>query len=71
MTDKHYENTSKNLTTDFETEITSIKIEKPYGYKFDGCANCKHDEDTEAICIMRGCVHAVPYLTECFKPKEK
>ena len=40
---------------------------------FESCNDCIHCDDTEAICTMRGCIHAIMYydITECYRPKEK
>lgn len=36
---------------------------------FKSCCDCVHDDDTEDICKLRNCVHAIAYVEECYKPK--
>ncbi len=40
---------------------------------FESCDDCIHSDDTEVICKMRGCIHAImDYdITECYQPKER
>jgi hypothetical protein len=33
---------------------------------FSSCSHCVHDEDSEEICVLRKCVHAVSELKECY-----
>ena len=54
---------------DYETKIKVIVADKEVCY--GGCANCKHHEDPEAVCIARQCIHAINELTDSYEPKEK
>lgn len=38
---------------------------------FKGCNDCIHCDDTEEICLLRRCVHAVYILKECYKPNKQ
>lgn len=40
--------------------------------KYEGCENCIHSNDTEEICKMRGCIHAIvdDDIKDCYQPKE-
>lgn len=33
---------------------------------FLSCSHCVHSEDSEEICILRKCVHAIAELKECY-----
>ena len=55
---------------DYKRELVSINVSNP-STEFGGCANCKHHEDPEAICIARLCIHAINELTDSYEPKEK
>lgn len=35
------------------------------------CCTCKHVGDAVDICILRKCVNAVPYLNNCYEPREE
>ncbi len=39
---------------------------------FESCDECIHSDDTETICKMRGCIHAISSkdIKECYQPKE-
>lgn len=43
------------------------KIDK----NFSSCLDCIHSEDSEYICILRKCVHAIYELKECYIDKRK
>ncbi len=43
-----------------------IAISNP---SFDSCSKCIHSDDSEEICILRRCIHAVSQLEECYVPK--
>ena len=43
-------------------------IPKIFSDKFTGCLDCKYGNDSEAMCMLRGCMHAVK-LKECFERK--
>ena len=58
------------ICDDCKHEVVSIKILNP-STEFGGCANCKHHEDPEAVCIARQCIHAINELTDSYEPKEK
>lgn len=38
---------------------------------FEGCDDCVHSDDTNVICKMRGCTHAIldGDIKDCFQPK--
>lgn len=38
---------------------------------FEGCDECIHEDDTEEICKMRGCIHAFTEndIKECYQQK--
>ena len=36
---------------------------------YESCADCVHSDDSEEICILRRCIHAVSRLKECYVPK--
>ena len=36
---------------------------------YESCANCIHSDDSEEICVLRRCIHAVSRLKECYVPK--
>ncbi len=39
---------------------------------FEGCDDCVHSDDTEAICKLRCCIHAVSrHIKDCYEPKER
>lgn len=50
--------------------IRTIEIETNDDFK--SCDNCIHSNDTEEICKMRGCIHAITEndIKECYQPKE-
>lgn len=35
--------------------------------EFESCCDCIHADDSEEICVLRKCVHAVKYLYECYE----
>jgi len=37
---------------------------------FEKCSDCIHDHDSEDICILRRCKHAIAETVECFEPKQ-
>lgn len=45
-------------------------IEKP-NPNFESCNDCIYSDDSEEACILRGCIHAVVELNECYKPKQR
>ena len=45
----------------YETEYTDL---------YESCCDCIHDADTEEICRLRNCIHAVHYMKDCFEPKK-
>lgn len=36
---------------------------------YESCADCIHSDDSEEICVLRRCIHAVSQLKECYVPK--
>ena len=37
--------------------------------EFESCADCVYSDDSEEVCILRGCIHAVAQVKECYVPK--
>lgn len=37
---------------------------------FESCFDCIHADDSEEMCIIRRCIHAVGQLKECYVPKQ-
>lgn len=37
--------------------------------EFESCTNCIHSADTESLCILRLCKHAIAETKECYEPK--
>ena len=38
---------------------------------FESCSDCIHADDSEEICILRKCVHAIKYLYDCYEKAEQ
>ena len=38
---------------------------------FESCGKCIHYDDSEEMCILRQCIHAVSQLKECYVPSKK
>ena len=38
---------------------------------FESCSDCIHAGDSEEICILRKCVHAIRYLYDCYEKAEQ
>ena len=36
---------------------------------YESCADCIYSDDSEEICVLRRCIHAVSRLKECYVPK--
>ena len=36
---------------------------------FESCLDCVHADDSEEICTLRKCVHAIRYLYDCFEKR--
>ena len=36
---------------------------------YEGCNKCERSCDTEEICMLRGCIHAIGRIRECYSPK--
>ena len=34
---------------------------------FESCSDCIHADDSEEICTLRKCVHAIKYLYDCYE----
>lgn len=45
-------------------------IEKP-NPNFESCEDCIYSDDSDEVCTLRGCIHAVVELKECYKPKQR
>ena len=50
-----------------ETYIVAEKADPD----FESCHDCIHHADSEPICILRKCIHAVGEFKECYVPKER
>ena len=37
---------------------------------FESCLDCVHADDSEEICTLRKCVHAIKYLYDCYEEQE-
>lgn len=46
-------------------KVENIKI-MPTADDYHGCQYCIHASDTEEICILRRCKHAIHSLNECY-----
>lgn len=44
-------------------------VRSEYSDDFNGCRDCVHSDDDEALCILRRCSHAITELEDCYKPK--
>lgn len=40
-------------------------------HNFMSCSDCIHAEDSEEICVLRKCVHAISELKECYIERGK
>lgn len=51
--------------------IKTIEVET--NDDFESCDDCVHCEDSNVICKMRGCTHAIldSDIKECYMPKER
>lgn len=38
---------------------------------FESCVECVHANDSEDICVLRLCVHAIKYLYDCYEKAER
>lgn len=38
---------------------------------FESCLDCVHASDSEEICTMRKCVHAIKFLYDCYEKAER
>lgn len=47
-----------------------MRIEKE-NPDYKTCLDCIHCDDTEEICLLRRCIHAVYELKECYKPNKQ
>ena len=36
---------------------------------FKCCTDCIHSDDSEEICVLRRCIHAIAELKDCYIPK--
>ena len=36
---------------------------------FDSCCDCIHNDDSEEICELRKCIHAIRYLYDCYEKR--
>ena len=50
--------------------IKEIKVFPKIDRSFESCDDCIHADDTEEICVLRRCVHAIGTLTECYRPRK-
>lgn len=52
------------------TKLGFHLIDKP-NEDFESCSECVHANDSEEICTMRKCVHAIKYLYDCYEKAER
>ena len=38
---------------------------------YESCEYCMYFNDSEAVCHLRGCIHAVGRLRDCYTPKSE
>ena len=50
--------------------IKEYSIISEEGENFTGCDRCIHSEDSEEICKVRLCVHAIHELKDCYKERK-
>jgi len=70
--DEYEEFTAKDIlemlpSAQLEHDRLNPKIDK----NFSSCLDCIHSEDSEYICILRKCVHAIYELRESYTDKRK
>ena len=51
--------------------IKEYSIISEEGENFTGCDRCIHSEDSEEICKVRLCVHAIHELKDCYKERKQ
>lgn len=51
-------------------KVEQMRLIEEANPDFESCDDCIHSDDSEKICIFRGCIHAVTQLSECYKPKQ-
>lgn len=49
-----------------EKDAEQLEPEEP----FEKCSDCIHADDSEDMCILRRCKHAIAETVECFEPKQ-
>ena len=52
-------------------ETIEINVKPLRDKSYRSCNDCIHCEDSEEICILRKCVHAIGCLNECYKPRQR
>ena len=50
-------------------QIGFTLINQPKDFESENCLNCIHVDDSEEICTMRKCVHAINYLYDCYEQR--
>ena len=38
---------------------------------FKSCTHCIHSDDSDEICVLRRCIHAIADLKDCYIPKRE
>ena len=54
-----------------ELKPIRISINSEIDQGFKSCLDCIHANDSDEICVLRKCVHAIRYLYDCYEPKRK
>lgn len=47
----------------------NVRIDKT-DENYESCLNCIHADDTEEMCLIRRCKHAICHLKECYISKD-
>ena len=51
-------------------EVDLLDFERMTDKNFESCFECIHSDDSEDMCILRQCIHAVGAFKECYEPKK-
>ena len=58
----------RQTPTEVITDTDRISIQD-VDKTFESCSDCIHFDDDDSLCILRGCIHAVAELKECYTKK--
>ena len=50
-------------------KVRRMRLIEEANHDYESCAACVHSDDSEEICVLRRCIHAVSRLKECYVPK--